>query len=759
VKGSTSINPDDFYFVSILSVEDSIVMDYQYFDTPDFLLKNIKKEEFILQISSPLLYKTYSACIRNTGNQPIVDAGYIQLEPVVQSIDEITVTAMLPKVKFTEGKLIYDIQNNLDFKTLNSLDDILKRIPFVIVEDGKISVFGKKNTLVLVNGLLPKNDNWEMISPEEIKDVEVITNPSAEYNAGGMAVINIITKRTFSEGFQGQLSSGISRGEYWRSNNSLQLGYATGNVNLYTNITYNPYKRLFSETYERYFPDGSEMYNQLDQVRTVNNNHSIVLGLDYLFHPKHMIGFQYQHLYNNPNRNTINTNDLIVNSQLRPFRTLTDVETSIGRNIYDINYTYNIDSIGKKLTVNVGYVDYQNQEDTDIEETSDGLTAYKESYSKAKINLFTANMDYLHKTANDFTGKVGLYYSHNENNSYYDLLNRIDANKNIDPNFSNGAKINENKLAAYLTGRKNWAKFYISGGLRFEHVNYSNKDREENVRDVTYNNWFPSIEVGYDINEKIQTNLSLTRKVHYPTFKDLDPSTIYVDTLTYYMGNTNLKPEYSYNLGLNIIYNRFVNFSLGYSKIDDPINSFFVKRLNPTSMICIAMTENLSSQETWTASLSVPYQYRSWTMQNSIGFNYNKVKFESEGIPMGRKKGMVYLYSYQGFKLPQGFNLSFIYQYNSSGLDGLFYHEDRHIFNCALNKSLLNDKLILSLRYDDIFKGNKQRVEVELHDIRFIQAMKNDASFVSFSLKYTFGKSTRKYEMKQNSKEELKRIQ
>lgn len=757
VKGRTSINTDDFYFVSILSLTDSVVLDYRYFDTPDFMIEHIKSNEFILQISSPLLYKTYSCPVQNLRQQTTVDIGFIQLEPQVQSIDEITVTAMLPKVKFTEGRLVYDIQSNLDFKTLNSLEDILKRLPFVTVEENNINVFGKKNTLVLVNGLPPKNDNWEMISPDEIKNIEVITNPPAEYNATGMAVVNIITKKRFTEGFNGQLSTSLMKGEYWRSNNAIQLGYATRKLNFYTRMNYNPYKRLFSEDYERSFSDGNKMLNNLEQERTAKNNHNLVAGFDYILHPKHLVGLQYQRTYQHSTRHTQTITDLWDNSGQRYFETWTHVGAKTSKNIYDMNYTFEMDSTGKRMDFGMGYVDYSSEEDTDIEESvlSDKLFRTKESISIADIHLFTANIDYLHKTKDGFTGKAGLYLSHNKNNSKYDLS---DNEKEIDTDLSNGAKIDETKLAGYLSGRKNWDKWYVAAGLRFEHVRYSNSDREGNKKEKTYNNLYPSLELGYDINDKIQTNLSFTRKVYYPAFQDLDPSVMYVDTLTYYKGNTNLRPQYSYNTEWNIIYNRFIHLSLGYSKIDDAINRFFVERLSPTSMICFATTENLQSQETWNASLTVPFQYKRWTMQNALGMNHNKVAFESEGLPIEYKKTMVYLYSYQGLKLPEGFNLSAIYQFNSSGLEGVFFHQKRHILNLALNKSFLNEQLIVSLRYDDVFKGDKQKTKIDLHDVRSIQTMTYDASYVTLSLRYTFGKSTKKYIIKENSKEELKRI-
>lgn len=760
LKGQTSVNADDFYYVSVLSVKDSSVIDYRYFDTPDFIIENIKQEEFILHILSPLLYKPYYSMIKNEQKLTIINMGLIHLEPDVMNLKEVAVVATPPKMKFIEGKMIYNIRNNTDFKRLKSLDDVLRRIPFLSISDkNEISVFGKKNTIVLINGVEPKNTNWELISPENIKEIEVINNPSAEYNSAGMAVVNIITKKTFTEGFNGQLTASVSKGEFWRSANELQLGYATDKFNVYGNVNYNPYKQRVIETYKRYFEELSDMYNTLDQEISVNKNHSVVLGVDYVPHYQHTIGLQYRNIYWNSKGKSPNINRTTTNSVSENLETYIDGNLKNSKNIYDLIYTYQIDSVSKKLSANLGYVDYSSQENNDISVFSNNGKTNKNSHSKADIKMYTGNVDYLHKAENGITGKAGIYFSHNRNDSYYKIENES-GNTQTDSQIKpfDGADIYENKFAGYITFRKQWDKTHVAAGIRYEHVNYRNENKEGKDYSKTYNDLFPSLEAGYNFSEKLQTNLSFSRKVLYPSFKNLDPSIHYVDTFTYLMGNMNLKPEYSYNLGLNIVYNRFINISLAYSRIDNPLTSFFIKRTDPNSLVCLATAENLNSQDAWTASVSVPFQHKIWTMHNSVGINYNDVKFVSEDILMRKRKAMVYFYTYQGFRLPAGFNFSLTYQYNSSGVNEIYYHKSNHIMNCSLNKSVLNDNLIFTLKYDDIFKDQKRKVWTDIQDVNFSQQIDFDSSFVSFAIRYKFGKSTRQYQMKENSKDELRRI-
>lgn len=759
LKGSTSTVEGEPYYITLLAVQDSVVIDYRYADSPEFELTSIKTSEFILQITSPFLYKPYSTLVSNKEKKTVVDIGLILLEPSVLLLEEVTVTSARPKVKFAEGKLIYEIQGNKDFKTLSSLDDVLRRLPFVTLEEGKINVFGKRNTVVLVNGVVPKNDNWELISPDDIKEVEVISNPSAEYSSNGMAVVNIITKRNHIEGFSGQLSASASKGDFWRSNNTLQLGYATQNINLFAGIGYAPNRRRHIESYERNFFTGERMFNTINEVRTMPNQNNLILGIDYQLHTKHTLSLQYQRMYEKPKRNTTNNMEALY-PQMPPQQLNVHVKGEIltRKDVYDMSYFFLIDSLEKKLSVNVGYVDYTGGERNDTEISSVETLSHKQSHSNANIRLFNANVDYTHKTRNNFTGKIGVYYSNTQNRSNYELSNHrqdmVEANIPSD----NAIKINESKMAAYLTGRKHWDKLHISAGLRYEYVDYNNSEKAEEKKTKTYKDFFPSLEIGYAVSEMLQTNLSLSRKVNYPSFRDLDPTVNYVDTFTYNMGNTSLYPEFSYNASFDIIYNRFITLSLAYSRINDPINPFFIKRLNPNSIIGIVSKENLDRQDTWTASLSFPFQYKRWTMMNAIGVNYNKVKYQSEAVPITKSKPMAYVYSYNAFSLPRGFNLSVIYQYNSTGITGTIYHDKRHIVNAALNKSFMNDRLSLSMQYDDIFKGDKQKAWTDASGIAVSWYANYDTSFISLSLHYKFGKSTKKYDMKENSKEELKRI-
>lgn len=751
IKGQVRFPEGGGYYVVVVSPAYAVLTS-KYYETEDFRTEEVCAEKFIVQIYSPYAVGTKNFPLSNERRATVIDIGFVELGGEV-ILQDVTVRTRRPTFKVTEGKMVHDIEHNSEYQSLGSVVDILKNLPLIRVENDLIGVFGKKNTLILVNGQPSKDNNWEFIQPENIKSVEILTNPPAQYSAGGDAVINIVTRHTPAGGLNGHVFASAAKGEYWRSNNRFQLGYANQRLNFYTNIGCHRDRRLFVENYERYFDDGAEMQNELRQKRTTYPAYHLLLGGDYRIGDRHTIGIQYQRIQQKSERFTDNRSDLRLSSaHLSRFLTQTSVGQEVGRNIYDLNYVFAIDSLGKKLSVGMGYVDYNSRENSDISEiTDDSYYKAKKSDSKANIGLLTSNIDYEHRTSNGYVWRIGAYLSRLKNDSHYSLYH-IAAEMEKDPDFSNGIIFKENKYAAYLGVRKNWNRFSLLVGARYEHAGYKSTERSK-----VYKDFFPSVEIEYAVSEKLQASLSYSRKISRPAFRDLDPSTIYIDTLTYYVGNTDLRPEYSHNIILNAVYNRYFILSLGYSKVRDPLY-MAIRKWQPDTKICIATTENLKSEEIWTLSLSAPYQYKGWITHNSIGLTHNRVRFYIDGVFHQPRKMMFYAYSSHNFKLPAGISLFFTYQYNSQGQSGIFSFNSRYILNAGTSMSFWNDKLLLSVRYDDILHQDKMRNRADLDNVDFTYRSRYDSSSLFFSVRYKFGQSSKSYKIKNNTAEEQKRI-
>lgn len=752
VQGKVNLPEGEGYYVVVVSPEYTVLTS-GYYEVPEFRTKEVQADTFIVQIYSPSVVGTENFSLNNRRKEKVIDIGKVELGGSVE-LQSASVIGRRPHFRVTEGKMIHDISDNNEYQSLPSVLEVMKNLPLVTVNNDKVGVFGKKNTVILVNGQPAKNDSWEFIQPENIRSIEVLTNPPARYSAAGAAVINIVTRRNPSEGLNGQLFASVSKGKYGRTDSRLQLGYATSKLNLYTNIGYSPNKRLFVENYDRYFGDGTELQNELRQKRTTSPAYNLLTGGDYRIGFRHTIDMQYQRIQQNWERFTVNSTGLTESDSRRTlFLTLTSAENEVVRNIYDLNYVFAIDSLGKRLTVGVGYVDYHSVENSDMSETTNAdYRKSKKSDSEAEVSLLTSNIDYEHVTMLGYRFTIGAYGARSEDDSYYTLYNTTAEKPVPDADFSNGLLVRENKYAAYTTAGKSWGSFSLSAGLRYEHVDYKSTGRSK-----TYDDLFPSVEIGYVFGEKLRADLSYSRKTNRPAFQDLDPSTIYVDTLTYFRGNTGLRPEYSHNLVLNVIYNRYFVLSLGYSRIDDPLY-MSVHKLRPDTRICVATTENLKSEDSWTFSLSAPYQHGRWTTHNSLGVTYNRTRFDIEKVGYEPARTLFYAFSSHNFRFPAGIALFFTYQYHSSGQSGIFTFNKQHVLRCGSSVSLLSDRLTLTLRYDDVLHQDRIHNRANLNDLHFIYRSKYDSSCLTFSLRYKFGKSTRNYHIKSNAAEEMKRI-
>ena len=755
IKGQVNIDAGEYYWVSILAATDSSLIGFSHFDTPHFKIKEIKSGDIIIQITSPMIFEpVIKNLIIPKDDVSQIDLGVFEIKRTIYNLNDVVIKSNRPQYKLENNKYIFDIQNNTELQSLGSLNEILGRLPLISISNDKISLFGKRNVIALVNGIEPKTDIFENLPIENIKDIEIILNPSSQYSAGGSAVINIITKKNLKQGFAGNIYTSISKGEYWRTNDIVQLNCFTSKVGIYGNFQISPNKMLYEDSYERYYDSGIKMINVLEQKQMNTNLYRATWGLDYFISNRHTIGFQYQNYNKDIKKHTDNNNLVDFITEYNNYNTYTDNKTDNKRSIYDFSYTFNIDSTLKKLDVAIGVLDYESNSKSDIEEMT--VNKYnKESLSDSKVNFITGNIDYAHQLDAHSSFQTGLYYSENKSENgtlFFENSSSIPNNA-----FSNHIKIKENKFSGYVLFSTMFRKFNFVAGIRYEYLKYRNINMENKLSNRIYSDFFPSFDISYEISSSFETNFSYNRKIDRPKYQNLDPAIIYIDTLSYFQGNMFLLPEYSNNISLNLIYKKYINLSFDYSRTDSPI-SMYIKKLNPNSYINVATTENLKSNDKFSIYFTLPYEYKFWQIYNVFGYMFNNNKYYIDSNEIITNKRSFYFQTNHTLKFNKIANLSFNYQYSSAGIDGIFSYKEMHIFNINLSKRFMKEKLIVSLYFNDIFKGNRQYTSTVLNDMRINYNSKYDASNAMLSFRYLFGSNKNNYKVKNTNKSELERI-
>lgn len=507
------------YSVILLSPKDSSICKGDFFLESEF---SIETNQF------PVLMKIASLGFRDTT---------LLVRSIVDKLQDISLTAIsytLDEVVVKASKPMFSVQN--DRTTLNvagtalsesgSAVDLLQKAARVKVDESGISVLGVGNALILVDGReLPSNQALEMLSSSEIQKVDIITNPSSKYDAKGKAVIEIRTKKARNQGVGAEITTRMSKGEYWNQHIGTEITAKMPKLSLYSFYSFSSTKKLNIESYTRdYTKETSPSYGLIDMesVDRTKDNHRVRLSGDYLFSDKHKAGLQFSgqfsdgdnsknelsRIYDSNNANIAPTSE-IASTQQTPFN----------RNYFTgtAYYAYQSSPKGMSLTGVFDKSYYDTKQNAQIEETGSSTTVSKRNSVKTKIDITSFKADAIIPLSKGYKLETGLKYTNVHNQSNTDFLSQGTLIRDIDYNYR------ENIGALYFILSKQFGKLYSELGARVEvSDNYATTDII--VQDTTEWNVFPSLNLNYSIAKDWDVNFSYAMKITRPTFQDLNPA-------------------------------------------------------------------------------------------------------------------------------------------------------------------------------------------------------------------------------------------
>lgn len=769
IKGKVISSNQEPAQVVILNPQDSSLVKGDVFFSNSFEISNINLLTFIVCVSS-INYKKVYFPIQRQASDTLINLPPISLTPL--SLDEVVVTSSKQVIPFSmsKNKLIINVENST-LSDVGTASDILKKISRVNVDhDNNVSLIGKGKALILIDGRrLTSNDEISMLNSSDIEKIEVITNPSAEYDAAGKAIISITTKKGKQDGLYSKINLAIARGIFWRAQNSIDLSYKKQDWAVYTRYGFNPVKQFFIDKYKRAFDSSpsSNLANRVEKIRLAPTAHTLKLRLDHTINSKHTWGIQYNGWLRKGNDETQNTNKISTNS-IPTTHLSTTMNTPFQYRNHSLsgNYLYYPDSTGKNLYTYVDYSDFEGLRTSTIEEqtklTSTEKNIERQNYTFNHINIYSFNIGYKHifKKMN-LTSEMGVKLTGTETNSINELKTYYSENWITDISRSGNYIYQEKLSAAYLQLNKPIKKFTIDAGLRLENTDSRsfNVTLNQNILDTTYLSIFPSINFSYDIMKNWNMYLSYSKRITRPPYQNLNPFTFYIDSLSYFQGNASLIPEFTHSWETGITYKQYASINLSYTRTKYPL-FLFVEQLEKNSDAISAYLRNFNRSDQLSMSINLPYETKRWMTFNTIGTNYIKNNFLTESMNHIYKKTMWYIYSYQEFRLNQNINIDISYQYNSQGIDGLFTYNTRHIVALGIGKSFWENKLKMRIQYSDIFNQDQTKTYSHVQNINLQYDSFYDARLIRFSLTINLGELYKPKSIgKENIKDELKRIQ
>ncbi|TXF88462.1 outer membrane beta-barrel protein [Neolewinella aurantiaca] len=668
------------------------------------------------------------------------------LEAAGVDIATVEVTALRkPLFENQAGKLIVNVGES-QLAAGSSVQELLAKTPTVQAEEeGGVSVFGKGQAIVLLDGRRVTGNELTSLPADDIEKIEVISNPSARYEASGRAVINITSKKNRRQGTYFNLTSSQRFGRHWRSSNGVLASFRNSKVNLQGSYYYHPYKKDFTEEYER--EQGEVALDQrIDRLRDQHRAHTYRASLDYNLGPESGIGLQYRGAARGQRDQVSNVNLISGAGDLTGIFNASNSGESSMRNSLTFNYWKNFGDDGKELRFIADVVDHNFDKSELFNESfrytgSEDESRQRQSTNRSDVTVGTAQLDFTLPTtwgAGSLTTGVRAVSIESRSSLLFEEM--IGSVMIEDDNLSNKYNYQENVGAGFTDWAGSFGKLKAQAGLRAEYTQTDGVSRGGNgtVIDRDYLNIFPSIGFTYPVAHQLDMNLKYGKRIDRPSFGDLDPFLFYIDSLSYSQGNPDLLPALSHNIDYSLIYRQFASFNVGYQETNNALFQYVEPIPDQEGGARLSM-RNLDRVRTFSVGLTLPYQTKTWTTVNNFGMKWNEVSTTLNGEELEFNRPLWYAAFYNSVKIGKGLTVEATIQYNSSGQNGIFTFSPNLQTNAAISKKMLGDKLSLTLSANDFFNIDRNRTQVNIEGLDVSTESFYDAHWVQFAVKYRVG--------------------
>ena len=708
--------------------------------------------------------------------QSAYEVPLIRMASQSEDLAEVVVKSTRPIVEVHPNKTVFNVDGSIN-AVGNTALELLRKSPGVVVDNNdNLMLQGKNGVQVYIDGKKsPLNGDdlanyLKSTQSSEIDAIEIITNPSAKYDAEGNAgIINIRLKKDQSLGLNGTLNLGYRYGETSKYNGGVTFNYRDRNFNTFGSYNFSDFQN--NNMFFLYREQGGNIYDQLNQNFYRGINHGFRLGTDLFIDDKNTIGVLVHGNLNDMENVTASNTDIF--SQNSPTRIDSFLQASNDMNgtrenlNFNVNYAYNGE--GKTLNFDADYGYYRN--DGTSYQPNRYLAADESLLSErifsnvtpTNIDIYTAKIDY---ESNLFGGKLGLGAKSSivrTDNTFnnFDIIEgkRI---KNLDR--SNNFVYRENVNAAYTSWQKAFGeKWNFMAGLRIENTESmgdltSEKGTEDEVVERSYTDYFPSAGLTFQAHQNHSLRLNYSRRIDRPGYQDLNPFEFRLDELTYQKGNPFLNPQYSNSYSLSHTYKHTLNTSLSYTVIDD-IYSQITDIVDDRATILT--WENLARQTNTAITISYPFSVTKWwnVYATVTGYHlHNEANIDGKIIDLD--VDALNFYGQNTFMLPKDFKLEISGWYNSPTLWGNWVTNDQYDVSAGVSKKFWNDNATVKLSVSDIFYQNGWGGESRFGSLYMRGGGSWESRQVKLDVTYLFGNKQVKQARKRSTglEEEQRRV-
>lgn len=694
-------------------------------------------------------------------------------------LKEVTVTAQKPFIERRIDRTIVNVENSI-LATGSTALEILERAPGVIVnQNDAISLRGRSGVIVMIDGKPNPMSGADLanflrsLPSNTIDRIEIISNPSAKYDAAGNAgIIDIRLKKDKNQGTNGSASAYYGQGVYPKTGAGLNLNHRNKKLNAFGSYNYNFRKGMNDLRLYRVFFDNdirTGAYDQRNYMTMPFNTHTARAGADFFPDKKTVFGLVVSGTTNHFNPNAQNTSavegaDSAVESF---FGTSNKGSNSFYTWAANGNFKRAFNDKGHELSADLDFAEFGSNTDQLFTTVYTGLNGEKlrQDYllsgdMEGNLKIRSLKTDYALPLPGKSKLEAGLKSSIVDADNNLQFFDRsLPGAPVYDSSISNHFIYRENINAAYLNYSREWSKFSVQAGLRVENTNAEGTQLVNGDHfDRHYTNLFPSVFLNYKFSEKYETGLNLSRRLDRPSYQQLNPFKRFLDPSTYSAGNPFLNPQFTWAAEWSNTFWQKLNVTLAASRTTDNITQV-IAPVGGLDRVTVQTDSNLATVQYLSIAVNYNFNITPWwsTINNFNAWN-GQYSGNLANTMLSDGNLVAHFFTTQNFTLGKGWSAELNFNYKTREVYGFMDLNPMWGLGAGIQKNLLDRRATLKLAVTDIFWQNLPSATIRFHDYVETFEVFRETRVATLSFNYRFGSQTvQQARRRQGGAEEEKR--
>lgn len=664
--------------------------------------------------------------------------GYAQSETPKDSIsnklEEVVISAKPKTFSNQNGNIKIDVANSVYNSVPNTLD-LLSKLPAIIVSSDKenISIVGKGTPLIYIDNQRVGMNDLNALSVDDIKNIEIIQNPSAKYEAEGRAVILITRKFSKKDSFKTDISEVASFKKRYNNYLGFNSSFKKNKLEWKANFNYNQLQPWENHSIDYEIANANIVSDYDVEAYTKRKQYIFGGGLFYKINEDDYFSFSINSKLQKDtfdiNTSTYNKKDNVENNVV----TFSDNDSNKDFVNAFLNYSKKIKAIDTQVFTGLQYSNFDqglwSEVENNFNDTEFGLTQIRDQ--KFKVGVFLGRIDIEKKFKNEMKFEVGGLYSSADSKSDFDIF-YSETNKNVLSHYD----FKEQNLAGYSQLSGKIKKVDFSVGIRVENTNVNGKFKTDLLPliDKNYTNFFPKAELTFPIDSTKSISVNYAKSISRPNYSSLSQGTTYINPYFLYGRNINLDPTIINEISSTFQYHD-KSVKLSYYQNTNPVYNSFI--YDEEQNIMTFKDINFDKETGFNLDFTLPFTYRFWTTTNSLVFILEKI--EDKSAMFLASKPYLYYYSNNEFKLPKGFTLTVSGWGLTKQNKGVFERNERFIVDMALSKTFFKN-WNCTLTCNNVFNSNIEEEQFTINNVSSKARYQVDWHEISIAIKYSFGK-------------------